>query len=256
MEQFLDKLIPMKNDSDTNIDIAMLLLINTLPDPDKPYNIYKYSKYEGFYDFMNVLDDMIVIISFELLLDALEACGALVNDSIGYRNMMEDIYKEHGVSMIEESYEIFDTLRADIYKVIKSEYDIDHESEVVIRFLESAKHYTNINSVVARMYDIINKHYDKILQVPDEVLLNNNYADVMGIDLDKSIHNDFILEYLTSDIKDRRLFAFSYYEYIGRITITRDNGADINSFKGIKELFNKFIKGENINLSSELEVIE
>lgn len=255
--EFLEKIIPSKDDDDKNVDLAMLLITMSLPNPEKPYNIYKYSKYEGFYNFMSTLDDMIVVISFELFLDALESCGVSVNDSPGYRTIASVAYRENGVKLVDETYEIYDMLRADIYKVIKSEYDIEHETGILMRFLDTVRHYTNINSVIARMYDILHKYGEKLISISDEAALLNQYGDVLGIhDIENGhLHNDFMLEYVTTDIKEKGLFAFTYYEYIGKIHVSRDR-VQVDTTSGIVELFKRFINGEDISDIDELEMIE
>ena len=237
---------------DTEIRVASSILIYTLH-TGRTYNMWRFQGAYR-YDMMMHLHALVTVISMELFIAAIESFGVGVNDSPGYREYMESVaFDDLGVgsiSLTDTIYDMYDVMYVDITHTIYALHRCENDLQVFIMFLKACKHYTFIDGVVARMYDVIEKHRHILLSKVSRVEYNK-YLDVLPV-LDYEdigdLPNDIILEYISTEMKNNDIFPFTYYEYLGKKDST-PKSAEIQSHKKVANVIQKIMSNSEIDES-------
>ena len=238
-------------------DIVSLILLYAMYN-EKPYNVYRYSTNGDYFKLKTMLDDFITIIAYELYVDMLDEHGVSVTDYPSYDDDRITNFAEVGVQFVEEAYNILIDVREELIDILKKKgYDSNSSLCTFIEFLHNMKWYTDITSVIAKVYMVIynNPHFAKA----DKIQFMSKYNDVLGsIHLDKDfedVGNDIIYEYISEDIKVLGYFPMTYYEFIN----TREydiNSMHIDTHKGFKKIYERLLRGDDIDYLEESSVAE
>lgn len=237
--------------TEKSIDIASLIILYAVQNPNKPYNVYRYSYHypDGYNELKRTLDDMILMIAYEMYMDLLESHGAILYD---HPASVEDTiyaFNVYGVCYADELYlhalEIVESIECRI------KHSKDHHSSEspFITFLKAMRKYTDVNCLVSKMFGIMYEFVSFEKLNSDKFL--SEYADVIpklisdAVDYD-NFSNDVVLEYTSQEIKNEDLFPFTYYEYFGIIKPEMGE-LKIDTESVFKNIYERLLKGEEIS---------
>lgn len=252
----LDELIERAYfDSDKDCADVVSLLIYYAIRNDKPYNVYRFSNSGyNYFRMKTMLDDFITVIGYELYLDMLDDCGLNITDYPSYDDLVINHFFDVGVQFPEEAYLSLEEIREEITKLVDSTISTHHTTAIFLEFLYKMSGYTDIKSVIAKIYMMIHKN-SNIVKVDTKEFLSN-YSDVLRSKhmYDDAAMNeigvDLIYEYISSDVKSIGLFPWTYYEFINNIT-PEGASLDVDCNTVFKTIYDRLLSGEDITQSIE-----
>ena len=257
----LDELISKAYyDSDKDcVDVVSLLIYYGIRN-DKPYNVYRFSNSGyNYFRMKTMLDDFITVTGYELYLDMLDDCGLNITDYPSYDDLIINHFYDVGVQFSEEAYMSLEEIRDEITKLVDGTISTHHTTAIFLEFLYKMAGYTDIKSVIAKIYMMIYKNASIVKVDTTEFL--SNYSDVLRsrhMYDDNALNEigvDLIYEYISSDVKSIGLFPWTYYEFINNI-VPEEAVFDIDSNAVFKNIYNRLLSGEDIDPYKEEPVYQ
>ena len=233
------------------IDISSLILVYAIQNPDKPYNVYRYSYIypDGYNELKRTLDDLILMVAYELYINQLEILGAVIQQ---YPTYIEDTVFAFGIVGVVYADDIY----MSALEIIESiEHRIKHSKHRMpsdnpfISFCKVVQKYTDVNCMISKIFSILfeftsfeKMDSDKFLSEHADVIPKLISTDV-GYD---DFSNDVILEYMSQEVKTEGLFPFTYYEYLG-VLQPQQGDLSVDTESVFSKIYDRIVLGEEVS---------